>query len=259
MNTLPLYPGNITHIWWSPDHIRAWDKEIYDKIGGHDESLEICDDNDLMCRMYLETDFYHIPEVLYVYRIREDGHNTWLKRNADIQKTTREIHLKYIERIALKWCQRNNLLAIDICGGHNSPEGYISVDLQNSDIIADLNERWPFDNGEVGLVRAFDAIEHLKNPIHTMSEVWRILAPGGVFFSMTPSTDGRGAFQDPTHVSFWNENSFMYWTQKNIAAFINNKDKIYRSLHVSTFFPSEWHESIKVCYTRAILDKNVVL
>ncbi len=29
----------------------------------------------------------------------------------------------------------------------------------------------------------------------------------GWFLSQTPSTDGRGAFQDPTHVSMWNSNS----------------------------------------------------
>ncbi len=29
---------------------------------------------------------------------------------------------------------------------------------------------------------------------------------------LVPSTDGRGAFQDPTHVSFWNINSFMYYS-----------------------------------------------
>jgi hypothetical protein len=28
---------------------------------------------------------------------------------------------------------------------------------------------------------------------------------------LVPSTDGRGAFQDPTHVSFWNINSFYYY------------------------------------------------
>ena len=33
-----------------------------------------------------------------------------------------------------------------------------------------------------------------------------------MLLSLTPSTDGRGAYQDPTHVAFYNENSFWYYT-----------------------------------------------
>jgi hypothetical protein len=31
---------------------------------------------------------------------------------------------------------------------------------------------------------------------------------------LVPSTDGRGAFQDPTHVSFWNANTFAYFSRQ---------------------------------------------
>ena len=51
-------------------------------------------------------------------------------------------------------------------------------------------------------------------------ELYRILVPGGWFLSSTPSTDGRGAFQDPTHVSFWNENSFLYYTDRRKGRYI---------------------------------------
>jgi hypothetical protein len=47
-----------------------------------------------------------------------------------------------------------------------------------------------------------------------MNEIWRILKPDGIVDISVPSTDGRGAFQDPTHVSFWNINSFMYYCQE---------------------------------------------
>ena len=45
-----------------------------------------------------------------------------------------------------------------------------------------------------------------------MEDIWRVLKPGGMFNAMVPSTDGRGAFQDPTHVSFWNINSWLYYS-----------------------------------------------
>ncbi len=43
-----------------------------------------------------------------------------------------------------------------------------------------------------------------------------MLAHAGLILTQTPSTDGRGAFQDPSHVAFYNENSFMYLTQSSL-------------------------------------------
>ncbi|MFM6265385.1 MAG: methyltransferase domain-containing protein, partial [Dolichospermum sp.] len=71
-----------------------------------------------------------------------------------------------------------------------------------------------FPDHSVDFIKAYDIIEHLPNRIHTMNEIWRILKPGGIVDISVPSTDGRGAFQDPTHVSFWNINSFMYYCQE---------------------------------------------
>lgn len=121
----------------------------------------------------------------------------------------------------LKWCKSNNLRAIDLCGGHTCPNGFESADLENADIICDLNKPWPFKDGEVGVFRAADALEHLVDPLFTMREAYRCLAPNGWFLIAVPSTDGRGAFQDPTHVSFWNKNSFWYYTEPRFASSIN--------------------------------------
>ena len=69
---------------------------------------------------------------------------------------------------------------------------------------------------------AYDLIEHLREwregengieypCITLMNEAHRVLRKGGVFEIMVPSDEGRGASQDPTHVSRWNENSFYYF------------------------------------------------
>ena len=63
---------------------------------------------------------------------------------------------------------------------------------------------------------------YFRNPIHTMQEAHRCLTPGGWFLTLPPSTDGRGAFQDPTHVSFWSSNSFWYYTRPEQARFIHS-------------------------------------
>lgn len=75
---------------------------------------------------------------------------------------------------------------------------------------ADLDGPWPWADNSVDEIRAHDVIEHLRDKIHTMNEIHRVLKPDGTVDIVVPTTDGRGAFQDPTHVSYWNRNSFFY-------------------------------------------------
>jgi hypothetical protein len=79
-----------------------------------------------------------------------------------------------------------------------------------------------------------------------MSEIHRVLAHGGWAFIEVPSTDGRGAFQDPTHVSFWNENSFLYYTNSYLANFIRNKTIRFQEFRRETWFPNDWLRSMNV-------------
>jgi len=255
MNSLPLTPGRLGYIWYAPDHVRAWRKSVYDFIGGHNETLEICDDLDLMHRLYMVTKFKYIPEVLYIYRILDDGSNTWLQRNKAIQEKTVEIYHKNIYDLSLRFCQINGLMAIDLCGGFNKPQGFVSIDKHNGDITADLDEGIPLRDNSCGIVRAYDAMEHLIDKQKTMKEIHRVLAPGGILLSQTPSTDGRGAWQDPTHVSFWNENSFWYYTRPQQMQFIHNKEIRFFESTLRTIFPSEWHKQNNIPYVQAFLEK----
>jgi SAM-dependent methyltransferase len=253
MNSFKPTPYRMSYIWFEPDHVRAWRKSVYDEVGGHNPELGVCDDQDLMIRTYLKSKFYHIPETLYIYRIIEDGSNTWLKRNKEIQVKTKQLHDKYIYRLAERYSQLNGLKMIDLCGGFSKPEGYISIDKFNGDIVHDLEQGIPLPDNSCGVVRAHDALEHIKNSQHLMNEIHRVLAPGGILLSMTPSTDGRGAWQDPTHISFWNENSFWYYTREEQAKYIHQKNLFWEA-KLSTEFPSKWHEQNNIPYVIARLE-----
>jgi Predicted O-linked N-acetylglucosamine transferase, SPINDLY family len=109
---------------------------------------------------------------------------------------------------------KSETLRVDIGCGDRKPDNFVGVDVcpgLGVDIVADLNQRFPFPDNSVDELRAYDTIEHLVDRIHTMNEIWRICKDGAKVDILVPSTDGRGAFQDPTHVSFWNINSFLYY------------------------------------------------
>jgi len=124
------------------------------------------------------------------------------------------------------------------------------VDRREADVVCNLNDPWPFADGTVGLIRAYDVIEHLRDSLHTMREMYCVLAPGGYAVLSVPSTDGRGAFQDPTHVSFWNENSFLYYTDREWAKYIDCPVR-FQAIRLLTT-PKD---PMGVCWTRAHLMK----
>jgi SAM-dependent methyltransferase len=161
------------------------------------------------------------------------------------------IHTRFIEGISKVWSDRNELLTIDLGGKAGERPGFVSFGKANAEVNANLEQEiWPFDDNSVGLIVAYDTLEKFRNPIHMMKEAYRVLVDGGIFIVQVPSTDGRGAFQDPTHVSFWNENSFWYYTRASQAQYIDNPVR-FQEVLLQTFFPSEWCEENKISYVNA--------
>ncbi len=77
----------IRHITSAPNHVRAWRKDVYDKIGGHCCELHVCDDYELIVRTFLATKMIHIDHFGYIQYF--DGNNTQSTRNPEIQRITR--------------------------------------------------------------------------------------------------------------------------------------------------------------------------
>ena len=82
----------------------------------------------------------------------------------------------------------------------------------------------PFDNDAFGSVSAFDFIEHIPRVLNgtepnttcfpfvrLMDEIWRVLAPGGLFYALTPCFPSHASFQDPTHVNIITDSTHEYF------------------------------------------------
>ena len=95
----------------------------------------------------------------------------------------------------------------------------IRENLSNNVLYADFSKGLlPFDDNAFDYVTAYDVLEHIQRVssdgdktifpfILLMNEVFRILKPGGVFFSLTPCYPYNEAFQDPTHVNIMTEDT----------------------------------------------------
>ena len=253
MNSWRPTSQSLAYIWYAPDHVRSWRKSVYEEIGGHNVDLSICDDHELMIRTYLNTKMYHIKKPLYIYRVY--GENTYLQRNADIQTKTVDLYKEYAYQLAEKDADDRGLLKVDIGGGLYPRAGYLTVDQEGGDITCDLNEGIPLPDNSVGVINASHVLEHLRDPIKSMREIHRVLAHGGWAMIEVPSTDGRGAFQDPTHVSYWNEHSFWYYTNKDKAYFIRNNDIRFQTYRLETWEMAP-HIPVVTAWLTAIKDEE---
>lgn len=96
-----INPITIRHIVGVPNHIRAWRRDLYFKIGGHNRGLTIADDYELLVRTFLHTIFCKIPKLTYIQYLYNDstGVNTHETSRADIQRRVFTIQNHYNEDI----------------------------------------------------------------------------------------------------------------------------------------------------------------
>jgi SAM-dependent methyltransferase len=61
-------------------------------------------------------------------------------------------------------------------------------------------------------ILAFDVLEHIPDLVSAMTNCKDLLRPGGQMHIHVPYDLSLGAWQDPTHVRAFNENSWAYYT-----------------------------------------------
>lgn len=259
----PCSPLTLQYIFYAPNHVRMWHKNHYHKIGGHNPNLHAADDHELMIKSYLSGgEMLHINRGLYRYREHNmDSANSYRSMSKHVVENTQKLGAMYIDQLVDEWCRRQSLRKIDMGGAHNTVPGFESLDrYAPADIVHDCmvdgRFKLPFESRSIGVFRAYDFMEHIPQGypiIDMMNEFYRCLAHQGWLFTMTPSTEGRGAFQDPTHVSYWNQNSFLYYTQKEFAKYVPQIKCRFAVNTLSTDYPSGWHRENNIPYVRAHL------
>jgi glycosyltransferase involved in cell wall biosynthesis len=100
-NQQNINPKTIRHIVGVPNHVRAWRRSTYFEIGGHNRSLVIADDYELVVRTFLKAITCKIPKLGYIQFLynNANGQNTHNLSRADIQRRVRTIGYYYNEQI----------------------------------------------------------------------------------------------------------------------------------------------------------------
>ena len=245
------YPHNVAYIWYAPNHVRAFRRITYNEVGGYNDHLHVLDDQELMIRLFLAGDFHHVDSCLYLQRVHARNTQVDPTTNAFIQEQTVRYYEQYIGALAHAWAERRGLGVITLSTA-TSPD---PPDDSLGDIVTIDPDRpvLEFDDDSVAIISAPELLQRLPDRAQFFNECYRVLVHGGLILTETPSTDGRGAFQDPSHIAFYNENSFWYLTQSRLRSSLPTLRARLQISHLRTYFPSSWHETAQVPYVQANL------
>jgi hypothetical protein len=235
----PLSPRMLCEVYYAPDHIRAWERQTYFKAGMHDAALSVCDDHDLICRTYvIGAKFHHIDGCGYLYRRHRE--NTVGKRGQQIKDQSKANKHKYLYQLVAEWRRR---------------EGHAAFNLADA-LVRGWQYHHPLPiNGPVGSIFLPDILQFVPpdRQAPLLNECYAALVPGGWVHIMVPHEDGRYASQNPFHRVRFNENSFLYYSDRQFAANMPGVNCRFDLAVNDPFFPDANYEKHNMLVLRADL------
>lgn len=116
---------------------------------------------------------------------------------------------------------------LNLGSGKDWRKDYLNADIQDSknpDWVVDISKiHWnevidtrlgtfKIEKGMFSEIIANDVLEHIPDLVAAMTNCKDLLCKGGEFHIHVPYDLSLGAWQDPTHVRAFNENSWLYYT-----------------------------------------------
>lgn len=90
-----INPMTIRHIVGVPNHVRAWRKELFMKIGGYNRNLPIADDYELLVRTFLNTRMCYIQYAGYIQIMHNNNTQDQDGKRQEIQERVNAIANAY--------------------------------------------------------------------------------------------------------------------------------------------------------------------
>ena len=204
-----------------------------------------------MYRLYLVGEFVQIKRCLYFQRVHEASTQREERINAAIQEQTVVYYRQFIEDLVLAWAGRHGLRCLRLRTPLWLGE---PLDDRYEDVLIDPDEpRIEAAPDSVAVVKAYDVLQRIPRRAEFFNECYRVLAHAGLILTATPSTDGRGAYQDPSATALYNENSFLYLTNAELRAAVPGLVGRFQVSYLGTSFPSQAHADDLVPYVDANL------
>lgn len=106
-------------------------------------------------------------------------------------------------------------MKLHIGAGKFPLEGFVNLDLtplKGIDVAADVHTL-PFLDDSFTEIKGSHILEHLADPLKAMGELWRVATNGALLQLRLPHGASDDAWEDPTHVRAYFQQSFGYFSQ----------------------------------------------
>lgn len=101
------------------------------------------------------------------------------------------------------------------CGDTVAP-GEFGVDIRPTpavSVVADIGGSLPFRSDSVDSVTSIHCLEHMKDVVAVIEEIYRVLKPNGILNVAVPHVSNIGFFRDPTHYRPFTLGTFDYFVR----------------------------------------------
>ena len=159
-----------------------------------------------------------------------------MQRNDEIQAKSLDARRKYLHLMSEAWSKRSNLLMLDLSNNIDKDSNYKSIN---------INQLNKIESNTVGFIKAFDSLGYAESKIQILNEIHRVLVPGGMFLSITPTSD------NPSYLTKWDKDSFGFVTKRKFPLF-GTTARFHINL-LENFYPSNFHAQNNIPFVRAAL------
>jgi len=93
------------------------------------------------------------------------------------------------------------------------PDHWINSDILSDigvDVVMDIDEVWPWEDNTLDQIWADNVLEHGREKVHLLSELWRVCKPLASVLINVPVYTWTHFFDDPSHSSHWTEGSLQF-------------------------------------------------
>jgi SAM-dependent methyltransferase len=107
------------------------------------------------------------------------------------------------------------LRGLDLGAGLSPEPGFVALDrypLPGIHVVADLERALPFRSDAFDLVLAHHSLEHVRDLLPVLREIWRVARPGARVCIAAPYHSLRLNLANPHHHQAFNEHSPRFWT-----------------------------------------------
>ena len=113
--------------------------------------------------------------------------------------------------------------------GNKSIKGYLGVDkypCDAVDVIADLNEKLPFEDNTIEEIYMDNVIEHILDIPALFDELKRISLPFARITIFTPHFASQSSWRDPTHIHHLSYFSMNHFEKKSVSHYTKGGFKV---------------------------------